>query len=76
MPDPIDALRPLADRAPDERLAPYLAKVRETAWAVTDEDVQALRDAGVSEDEIFEQTVAAAVAEGLRRWDAADGVIR
>jgi hypothetical protein len=73
----VDELRPLADAAePDPRLAAYLAKVRECAYTITDEDVQALKDAGVSEDEIFEQTVAAAVSEGLRRWDAADRVIR
>ena len=33
-------------------------------------DVAALDAAGLSEDEIFEQTVAAAIAEGLRRLDA------
>jgi alkylhydroperoxidase family enzyme len=37
---------------------------------VTDGDVQALKDAGFSEDEIFEHTVAAAVAAGLERLDA------
>jgi alkylhydroperoxidase family enzyme len=68
-------LRPLAARTPDTRLADYLAKVRDRAYAVTDEDVQALKDAGVTEDEIFEQTVAAAVSEGLRRWDAAERVL-
>ena len=51
-------------------LAPYLGKVRHRAYTVTDDDVAALVAAGVSEDEIFEQTVAVAVAEGLRRLDA------
>ena len=32
---------------------------------------QALKDAGIGEDEIFEQTVAAAMGQGLRRLDAA-----
>ena len=50
-------------------MAPYLEKVRRRAYTVTDADVAALRAAGVSEDEIFEHTVAAAVAEGLRRLD-------
>jgi alkylhydroperoxidase family enzyme len=72
----VEELRPLAAVEPDPRLAGYLAKVRDRAYTVTDEDVQALKDAGVSEDEIFEQTVAAAVSEGLRRWDAAESVIR
>jgi alkylhydroperoxidase family enzyme len=58
-----------------EAMAPYLAKVRERAQTVTDADVDALKDAGCSEDEIFEQTVAAAVAQGLRRLDIATAVI-
>ena len=53
----------------------YLAKVRERAYAITDADVQALKDAGHSEDEIFERTVAAAVEEGRRRIAAAERVI-
>ena len=42
---------------------------------MTDEDVEALRAAGFSEDEIFEQTVSAAVSEGLARLDAALEVV-
>jgi alkylhydroperoxidase family enzyme len=53
----------------------YLEKVHLHAYRVTDEDVAALKAAGISEDEIFEQTVAAAIAEGLRRLDAAEGVL-
>ena len=56
-------------------LEAYLAKVKERAYAITDADVQAVKDAGVSEDEIFEQTVAVAVAEGRRRIAAAERVI-
>jgi alkylhydroperoxidase family enzyme len=56
-------------------MAPYLAKVRERAYAVTDADVDALKAAGLSEDEIFEQTVAVAIGQGLRRLDAALAVI-
>ena len=55
--------------------AAYLAKVRECAYRVTDADVQALKGAGFSEDAIFEQTVAAAIGEGLRRLDAASAAI-
>jgi alkylhydroperoxidase family enzyme len=74
--DPIDELRAVAERTPDRPgTAAYLDKVRTGAYRVTDEDVQALKDAGLSEDEIFEQTVAAAIAEGLRRLDAAERVI-
>lgn len=49
----------------------YLEKVRDRAYTVTDADVEGLRAAGLSEDEIFEQTVAVAIAQGLRRLDAA-----
>ena len=64
------------DTAPARaELAAYLEKVHRHAYRVTDEDVAALKAAGVSEDEIFEQTVAAAIAEGLRRLDAAEGVL-
>ena len=61
--------------APTEMSA-YLEKVRRHAYEVTDADVQALKDAGYSEDEVFEQTVAVAISEGLRRLDAAERVIR
>jgi alkylhydroperoxidase family enzyme len=56
-------------------LEAYLAKVKDCAYKITDADVQAVKDAGVSEDEIFEQTVAVAVAEGRRRIAAAERVI-
>ena len=60
--------------AQPERPAPpeferYLDKVRRRAYEVTDADVQALKDAGYSDDEIFEQTVSAAVAAGLHRLE-------
>lgn len=60
---------------PTETMGPYLAKVRERAYTVTDADVDGLKAAGCSEDEIFEQTVAVAIAQGLRRFDAAMGAI-
>jgi alkylhydroperoxidase family enzyme len=44
--------------------------VRTGAYAVTDADVDALKASGYSEDEIFEQTVSAAVSAGLLRLDA------
>jgi hypothetical protein len=56
-------------------LEAYLAKVRDRAYAVTDADIEALTGTGVSEDEIFEQTVAVAIGQGLRRLDAASAVI-
>jgi alkylhydroperoxidase family enzyme len=69
--EPLNELRAAAasvSPAPPE-LAAYLEKVRECAYTVTDADVDALKGAGFSEDEIFEQTVAAAVGEGLRRLE-------
>jgi alkylhydroperoxidase family enzyme len=53
----------------------YLAKVRERASTVVDEDVDALKAAGLSEDEIFESTVTVAISEGLRRLDRAEAAI-
>ena len=56
-------------RAPPE-FATYLEKVRLHAYKVTDADVQALKDAGFTEDQIFEHTVSTAVAAGLARLEA------
>jgi hypothetical protein len=69
----IDELRAMVAAAAPARpgLARYLAQVRQCAYTITDADVDALKDAGIPEDEIFEQTVATAVGEGLRRLDAA-----
>lgn len=53
----------------------YLQKVHAAAYTITDADVDAIKAADVSEDEIFEQTVAAAISEGLRRLAAAERVI-
>ena len=75
--DPLDELRSLAAAAapaPPE-MAAYLEKVHARASTVTDQDVDELKAAGVSEDKIFEHTVAAAIAEGLRRLDRAQAVI-
>jgi alkylhydroperoxidase family enzyme len=63
-----EAARP--DRPAPPEFAAYLEKVRTRAYTVTDADVEALKQAGHSEDEIFEQTVSAAVAAGLLRLDA------
>jgi alkylhydroperoxidase family enzyme len=77
MADPIAELRSVvavSAPAPAE-MGAYLAKVRDRAYAVVDRDIEALKEAGFSEDAIFEQTVAVAIAEGLRRLDLADEVI-
>ena len=77
MAEPIAELREVVAQsapAPPEMDA-YLAKVRDRAYAVVDRDVEQLKEAGFSEDEIFEQTVTVAIAEGLRRLDRAAEVI-
>lgn len=75
--DPIDELRAVvAENAPaPPEMDGYLRKVRTRAYAVTDGDVEMLKASGVSEDAIFEQTVAVAISEGLRRLDAARSVL-
>lgn len=77
MTEPLQQLRDNVARTPPapEVMAQYLAKVRERAYTVTDSDIETLKAAGVSEDVIFEQTVAAALAQGLRRLDKAMNVI-
>jgi alkylhydroperoxidase family enzyme len=54
---------------PDE-LRPYLEKVARNAYKVTDDDVDALREAGYSDDAIFELTLAAALGAARARLDA------
>ena len=75
--EPLDRLRATVAATPPapQAMAAYLWKVHERAYTVVDGDVEALEAAGFSEDEIFEQTVAAAVAEGLRRFDRSDEVL-
>jgi hypothetical protein len=71
MPEPVEQLRAMVAAVPPEppALGPYLEKVRSRAYIVTDADVEALEAAGISQEEIFQHTVATAVAEGLRRLD-------
>ena len=68
----IDALRTAAqpERPAPPEFAAYLEKVRLHAYKVTDRDIEALKDLGFTEDEIFEHTVSTAVAAGLERLDA------
>jgi alkylhydroperoxidase family enzyme len=77
MSESIAELRAIVTAMPPapEGLGAYLAKVKESAYTITDSEVEQLKATGFTEDEIFEQTVAAAIAQGLRRHDAAMGVI-
>ncbi len=58
-----------AAELPDD-LRPYVEKVARNAYKVTDEDVEALRTAGYSDDAIFELTLAAALGAARMRLDA------
>lgn len=72
----IDALHRAAkpERTAPPELEPYLEKVRLHAYKIVDRDVDELK-AAFSEDEIFEHTVAAAVAAGIARLEAALGAL-
>ena len=74
----VERLREAAqpDRSVPDAFAVYAEKVRRHALDVTDDDVDALTRAGYDEDDIFEQTVSAAVAAGLERLDAALRTLR
>ena len=54
-----------------DAVASYVAKVRRHAYEVTDHDIEQLREAGYSEDQIFELTVAAAYGAARLRLDRA-----
>jgi alkylhydroperoxidase family enzyme len=68
----IDRLRTAAqpDRPIAEAAAAYVDTVRRHAYRTTDAQVEALLEAGLSQDEVFELTVAAAVGAGLERLEA------
>ena len=63
------------ERAAPAELSGYLEKVRLHAYKVTDRDVDELKAAGLTEDEICEHTVSAAVAAGLSPLDAGLGTL-
>jgi hypothetical protein len=50
-------------------LLPYVEKVAHHAYRVMDEDVAALKAAGLSEDAIFEATASAALGAALARLE-------
>jgi alkylhydroperoxidase family enzyme len=57
-------------------LAPYVDKVARHAYQVTDEDLAALAAAGLSDDAVFEVTVAAATGAGLARLERGLAALR
>ena len=68
---PATRARIVDGEAIDGPLGPFVERVRREAHAITDAEVEALRRTGVSEDAIFEATVAAALGVGLARLDLA-----
>jgi len=54
-----------------EPLRTLIHKVAKHAYKVTDEDVAAARESGLSEDQIFEIVVCAAVGQATRQYDTA-----
>jgi len=57
-------------------IGPYVDKVRRQAWNVTDEDVDALKRAGYTEDQIFEVTCCTAIGASFTRLERAMSVVR
>ena len=57
-------------------LGAYVTKVVAHAYQVTNADVEALRTAGYSEDQIFEATVCAAVGVGLHQLERGLSTLR
>lgn len=54
-----------------EPLTMLIDKVVKHAYKVTDEDIAAARASGLSEDQIFELVVCAAVGQATRQFDTA-----
>jgi alkylhydroperoxidase family enzyme len=56
-------------------LESYVQKVAQHAYRVTDADVAALRQAGYTEDQLFELTVSVALGAGLARLKAGQAAL-
>jgi hypothetical protein len=53
-----------------EPLGRFVDRVAKQAYRVTDMDIDAVRASGLSEDQIFEIVVCAAVGQATRQYDA------
>ena len=58
-----------------EPLNTLIDKVTKHAYQVTDEDMAAARTSGLSEDQIFELVVCAAIGQASRQYDKALGAL-
>jgi alkylhydroperoxidase family enzyme len=54
-----------------DSLSTLIDKVARHAYKITDEDIAAARTSGLSEDQIFEIVVCAAIGQATRQYDAA-----
>jgi alkylhydroperoxidase family enzyme len=54
-----------------EPLRTLIDKIAKHAYKVTDSDIAAVRASGLSEDQIFELAVCAAIGEATRQYDTA-----
>ena len=59
------------NREADPRIARLVQAVAAEAWAVTADDVASPLHAGMTEDEVFELVVCAALGQAVRQLDAA-----
>jgi len=60
-----------ANREVPEAARSLIDKVTRNAWKVTDEDVAAAKRAGLSDDQVFELAIAAALGQSTRQLDSA-----
>jgi hypothetical protein len=58
-----------------ESLGTLVDKVARHAYRVTDEDIAAVRESGLSEDQVFEIVVCAAIGQATRQYDTALAVL-
>ena len=73
---PIDALSLAYDgSATDAAVLDYVTLVEKHAHRVTDAQVSAMRELGITDDGIFELTVAAALGAAQRRLDTAMALV-
>jgi alkylhydroperoxidase/carboxymuconolactone decarboxylase family protein YurZ len=69
---PADLRRAAFDNASlDEPIRTLIEKVAQHAYRVTDEDIAAVRTAGLNEDQIFEIVVCAAIGQASRQYENA-----
>ncbi|HKV21140.1 MAG TPA: hypothetical protein VJR50_19050 [Mycobacterium sp.] len=59
----------------DEPIRTLIEKVADRSSAVTDDDVAAVRASGLSEDQIFELIVCAAIGAADRQYDSATAAL-